>query len=213
MQSWVNLVQTIRIISNISYNSLEFFESKIEELEKRKIIDWAYWIFHNADEDELKDHIHFVFKPSKRLDTSDIYEFFKEFDPTNPMPKGILKKWNSTNSMDDWLLYSKHDPAYLSAKGQYRRYHYKWEDIKATDLDALHCDINSIDMRKYYILQWLEDAVRSHVPFFKLVQDGLIPISQRSQFEFQYNALSRAIQNEEQGTTGRIQSHEEQGDI
>ena len=56
MQSWVNLMQTIRVISNISYNTIEYFESKIAELVSRRIIDWAYWVFHLADEDELKDH-------------------------------------------------------------------------------------------------------------------------------------------------------------
>ena len=63
-------------------------------------------------------------------------------------------------------------------------------------------------MRKYYILEWLEDAARSQTPFFVLVQQGLIPIAQRSQFEFQYNALTRAIENEKQGKTGRKTSHE-----
>lgn len=208
MQSWVNLMQTIRVISNISYNTIEHFEIKIAELVSRRIIDWAYWVFHLADEDELKEHIHFVLKPSKRLETADLRDFFKEFDPTHEKPRTCTARWQPTNSMDDWLLYAKHDPAYLASKGQYRRHHYKWEDIKATDEDALHADIAAIDMRKYLILDWLEDAARSQTPFFVLVQQGLIPIAQRSQFEFQYNALARAIENEKQGKTGRKMSHE-----
>ena len=208
MQSWVNLMQTIRVISNISYNTLEYFESKVDELISRRIIDWCYWAFHLADEDELKDHIHFVLKPSKRLETADLRDFFKEIDPTHEKPRTCTARWQPTNSMDDWLLYAKHDPAYLASKGQYRRHHYKWEDIKATDEDALHADIAAIDMRKYLILDWLEDAVRSSTPFFALVQQGLIPIAQRSQYEFQYNALAKAIENEKQSKTGRKQAHE-----
>lgn len=208
MQSWVNLMQTIRVISNISYNTIEYFESKIAELVSRRIIDWAYWVFHLADEDELKDHIHFVLKPSKRLETADLRDFFKEVDPNHEKPRTCTSRWQPTNSMDDWLLYAKHDPAYLTSKGQYRRHHYEWKDIKATDEDALQADIACIDMRKYYILEWLEDAARSQTPFFVLVQQGLIPIAQRSQFEFQYNALTRAIENEKQGKTGRKTSHE-----
>lgn len=201
-------MQTIRIISNISYNTIEFFESKIAELVSRRIIDWAYWAFHLADEDELKDHIHFVLKPSKRLETADLRDFFKEIDPNHEKPRTCTARWQPTNSMDDWLLYAKHDPAYLASKGQYRRHHYKWDDIKATDEDALHADIAAIDMRKYLILDWLEDAARSQTPFFVLVQQGLIPIAQRSQFEFQYNALVKAIENEKQGNTGRKTPHE-----
>lgn len=208
MQSWVNLMQTIRTISNISYNTIEHFESKIAELENRRIIDWAYWVYHLADEDELKDHIHFVLKPSKRLETADLRDFFNEFDPTHEKPRTCTAKWQFANSMDDWLLYAKHDPSYLMSKGQFRRHNYQWKDIKATDYDALKADINSIDMRKYYILEWLEDAVRSQTPFFVLVQQGLIPIAQRSQYEFQYNALTRAIENEKQGKTGRKTAHE-----
>ena len=208
MQSWVNLMQTIRVISNISYNTIEYFESKVQELIERRIIDWCYWAFHLADEDELKDHIHFVLKPSKRLETADLRDFFKEIDPTHEKPRTCTARWQPTNSMDDWLLYAKHDPAYLASKGQYRRHHYKWEDIKATDEDALHADIAAIDMRKYLILEWLEDAASNQTPFFVLVQQGLIPIAQRSQFEFQYNALTKAIENEKQGKTGRKQAHE-----
>lgn len=201
-------MQTIRVISNISYNTIKYFESKITELVSRRIIDWAYWVFHLPDEDELKEHIHFVLKPSKRLETADLRDFFKEIDPNHEKPRTCTARWQPTNSMDDWLLYAKHDPAYLMSKGQYRRYHYKWEDIKATDEDALHADIAAIDMRKYLVLEWLEDAARSQTPFFVLVQQGLIPIAQRSQFEFQYNALARAIENEEQGNTGRKIDHE-----
>lgn len=208
MQSWVNLMQTIRVISNISYNTLEFFETKINELTARRFIDWAYWVFHLADEDELKDHIHFVLKPSKRLETADLRDFFKEIDPNHDKPRTCTARWQPTNSMDDWLLYAKHDPAYLTSKGQYRRHHYEWKDIKATDEDALKADIACIDMRKYYILEWLEDAARSQTPFFVLVQQGLIPIAQRSQFEFQYNALTKAIENEKQHKSGRKTSHE-----
>ena len=201
-------MQTIRVISNISYNTIEYFESKVQELIERRIIDWCYWAFHLADEDELKDHIHFVLKPSKRLETADLRDLFKEHDPTNEKPRTCTARWQPTNSMDDWLLYAKHDPAYLASKGQYRRHHYKWDDIKATDEDALHADIAVIDMRKYLILEWLEDAARNQTPFFVLVQQGLIPIAQRSQFEFQYNALTKAIENEKQGKTGRKTPHE-----
>lgn len=202
-------MQTIRVISNVSYNTPEFFRIKTFELVERGIIDWCYWVYHLADEDELKDHIHMVLKPSKRLDTNDLRKFYNEIDTTNSLPRTCTMKWHATNSMDDWLLYAKHDTAYLSSKGQYRRHHYQWEDIQSTDLDSLRQDIAAIDMRKYLILEWLEDAVRNKTPFFILVQQGLIPIAQRSQYEFQYNALQRAIENERNGKSGRFEEHEQ----
>lgn len=201
-------MQTIRTISNISYNSLEFFEKKIKDLVLRGIIDWAYWIQHQPDSDEKRVHIHFVVKPAKRVDTSSLRDEFKEFDPLHPdKPLCCTAKWFNTNSMDDWLLYAVHDPAYLTSKGQRRNVLYQYKDLRATDYDALSNDWNAIDRAKYQRLKWLYDAVEGNVPFARLVQDGLIPIAQRQQYEFQYNALL-ALKREER--TNRINSHEEE---
>lgn len=180
---------TSRIISNISYNTFSYFTSKVKDLTYRGIIDWCYWIKHLPDDDDTKEHIHFVLKPSKRIDTSDLRTFFFEADTNSDKPLTCTMKWFATNSLDDWLLYAIHHPAYLSSKGQSRIHLYQFKDIQSTDDDALRNDISAIDMRKYLVLQWLEDAARSRIPFFQLVQQGLIPISQRSQYEFQYKAL------------------------
>jgi hypothetical protein len=196
-------------LSNVSYNTDDFFASKIAELEKNGIIEWCYWIRHQPDTDETKAHIHFTLKPSKRIDTAKLREFFYEFDPTNSLPLTCTKKWNPMNSMDDWLLYAVHDIPYLNSKGEYRKFHYEFKDLKATDYDALTADWHAINRKKYYVFQLLEDYARKHIPFFVLVQEGIVPIAQRSQFQFQYNDLCRAIENEDKQQSGRLQSHEE----
>lgn len=190
-------MQTTRIISNISYNTMPYFKETIDALLDRGVIDWAYWIQHKADEDDEKEHIHFVLKPSRRIDTTALRNEFNELDEDNEKPLTCTMRWFATNSMDDWLLYAIHHQGYLSAKGQYRRYAYEWKDINTTDRDALRNDIANIDLRKYLILQWLEDAARKDVPFFQLVQDGFVPISQRTQYEYQYKALKQHLKNEE----------------
>lgn len=187
-------MKTIKTISNISYNSIAHFEQCIKALWGGNKIDWAYWIYHKADTDETKDHIHFVLRPSSRVDTSDLRKFFNEVDPTHPdMPLTCTCKWNFTNSMDDWLLYAIHDINYLKSKGQTRNHFYEWKDIKATDYGALRQDIASIDMTKWNRLAILEKAVREDIPFAQLVQDGFIPIAQRAQYEQQYRAIKDNI--------------------
>lgn len=202
-------MQTIRTLSNISYNSDDYFAAKIKELEKNGVIEWAYWIHHKADTDETKEHIHFTFKPSKRIDTAKLREFLFEFDPKSDLPLTCTKKWKPMNSMDDWLLYAVHDTAYLNSKGQYRKYHYDFQDLKATDYDALTADWQAINRKKYYIFDILEDYARRNIPFFVLVQQSIVPIAQRAQYQHQYEDILRAVEHEKQGTTGRKEQHED----
>lgn len=200
-------MQTIRTISNISYNTIDHFQGVIYDLLRRGVIEWAYWICHKADTDETKDHIHFVLKPSKRLDTALLRKEFMEIDKNSPLPLSCTSKWNYTNSMDDWLLYAVHDTAYLMSKGQLRNITYSFDDLQSTDTDALRNDWNSIDRTKYLRLQFIENAVNDQVPFAVLVQQGVVPIAQRAQFEAQYNALIR-LKYGDMSSGGRKIAHE-----
>lgn len=184
-------MQTIKTISNISYNTIDHFEGVVTDLIRRGVIEWCYWIQHRPDKDDTKEHIHFVLKPSRRVDTASLRKEFLEKDLTNPLPLCCTTKWNYTNSMEDWLLYAVHDVAYLTSKGQFRREHYDFDDIRSTDPDALRNDWNMIDRTKYERLHFLYTAVEKQIPFALLVQDGVIPIPQRAQYEAQYNALLR----------------------
>lgn len=199
-------MKTTRIISNISYNTIDHFQGVIYDLEQRHIIDWAYWIYHKAEEDERKDHIHFVLKPSGRIDTAILAKEFLEIDYTNPKPLGVTSKWQASD-IENWLLYCSHDRGYLASKGQTRKYHYAYEDFGYTDEDAFLEDWHNINRVAYQRLEALAEAVEKRIPFVLLVQQGIIPIAQRSQYEFQYKAL---LQLECDGDTGRYESHEDQ---
>lgn len=200
-------MRTKRTISNISYNSSMHFAECVSSLVQRKVIDWCHWIVHEPDTDETKQHIHFVLQPSSSLDTTDLRKFFYETDIENPSkPLTCTMKWLYTSSLDDWLLYAVHDPYYLASKGQRRNVQYAYTNICTTDEDALRADWNAINRIKYERLRWLYDAVKQHIPFAVLVQTGHVPIAQRSQFEYQYNALAKL---EENGLAGRYLSHED----
>lgn len=202
-------MKTSRIISNISYNTDYFFSEKVTDLVNRKIIDWCYWIRHKPDIDEKKEHIHFVLKPSSAIDTFRLREEFMEFDKYNPsIPLTCTMRFFFTSSMDDWLLYVVHDPGYLASKGQQRNISYNPDEIHATDPEALYYEWNSIDRIKYQRLNWLKEAAENKDPFALLVQDGIIPIAQRAQYEAQYRQLLELFENPE--ISGRNISHEEE---
>lgn len=182
-------MQTIRTISNISFNSPDFFEHKVFELLKNGVIDWCHWIAHKAEDDEKKDHIHFVLKPSCRIDTNKLRQQFFEVDANNALPLAPSTDWHPVSSMDDWLLYAVHDTDYLKSKRQMRKFAYMKKDIRSTDADALNECWRNIDRIKYARLRALEDAVARDIPFYVLVQDGIIPIAQRAQWQRQYMDL------------------------
>lgn len=199
-------MKTVRIISNISYNTIEHFQGVIYDLVQRNVIDWAYWILHRAEDDERKDHIHFVLKPSERIDTSKLEKEFIEIDLGHSKPLGVTKVWKYTSSMDDWILYCSHDVGYLASKGQIRKHHYSFDDFGYTDEDAFLEDWHNVNRVAYQRLQALADAVQKKVPFVLLVQQGVVPIAQRSQYEFQYNALLQLMYDHK---TGRHEGHED----
>ena len=148
-------MNTISVISSISYNTPEFFELKIKELTsgKSRILDWAHWVIHQPEEDETKAHIHFVVKPSRRIDTNALRDCFKEpiteahlagklqrgeqITPNDLKPLGCLP-FDKTTSMSDWLLYAVHDIKYLFKKGQSRKIHYDKSAVQSTEPEYLH---------------------------------------------------------------------------
>lgn len=197
-------MRTSKVISNISYNTPAYFERVVLSLYERHVIDWCYWILHKADVDELKDHIHFVLKPSERIDTFALKKEFDEFDLTHPSkPLSCTSSWRYVVSghMDDWLLYAVHDVGYLASKGQRRNFTYSYDNLRATDYDALRFDWNAIDRLKYSRITALAEAVRSGLPWLDIVQNGYIPMSQ-------YNAYHDVYERLVSQSSGRKRSHD-----
>lgn len=143
-------MRTSKSFEIISYNTDNFFDLKITELKREKIISFAFWIRHQPDTDEKKEHIHCYIIPTQLLQTDDFVENFTEIDPKNPDKpfKARCERTSNydfkTGRWDDALLYSIHDEKYLKNKGLKRNIHYKWTDLKSTDEDQLEATINRI---------------------------------------------------------------------
>ena len=131
-------MNTKKPISTISYNSKEFLERLLNDLIASKKI--AFWsaILHQGeilDDGYIeKDHFHVYIEPHKQVDTMDIQEASKEYDPK--YPDKPLKCINFRPSdWDNWVWYNLHDTVYLMSKGEQRQYQYSKEDFIYSDED------------------------------------------------------------------------------
>lgn len=183
-------MRTTKPISTISFNSGEYLRIKLKELTKAgRISFWAY-IEHKPEDDEggKKRHIHLYIEPSKMLQTDELKEEFKEFDPEKPdKPLGCIS-YNSSK-FDPWYLYAIHDKRYLASKGQSRRFHYKHDDIQTSDQDDLLFKAKSIDMVSLSPYADMEDAQEHGLTFSEYFSRGTVPLPQVALFERAWGLL------------------------
>ena len=179
-------MRTSKPCSTISYNTGEFLQRKLDDLIRRGFIDFYAFIEHLPEEDEEKKHKHLYLFPSKLVDTNQIRDELKEFDPNNPTkPLGCLPFQPS--KFADWYLYIVHDSAYLTSKGQARKYHYTDEDIIASDSDFFNELRHTIDWSKINVLGQVVQAAESGISFAEYIKSspvGLLGV-RSAQFIFE----------------------------
>lgn len=164
-------MRTSKPCSTISYNSAEFLERKLNELVTRGFVDFWAFAEHLPEEDEEKKHKHLYIFPSKLLDTNQLRDELKEYDPTNPLkPLGCMPFQSS--KFADWYLYVLHDSGYLSSKGQSRQYHYTDKDIINSDADFFNELRHTIDWSKINQLGQVVQAAQSGMSFGEFVRSG-----------------------------------------
>lgn len=183
-------MNTAKPIATISYNSEPFLRQKLSELYRAKKIDFWAFIHHLPEDDEAgnKPHFHLYIEPSKRTQTAILKDEFKEFDLTHPdKPLGVLSFRPS--HFGDWYLYGLHDPAYLAAKMQSRRYSYDPELMQKCDEDELRERVYTVDVSEMTPIKRLKAFKESGKTFTEAVRTGLVPIPQIAQYERTWNLL------------------------
>lgn len=199
-------MNTRKEISSISYNTENFLKEKLQRLlEEHKISDYMY-IYHKHEDDELKDHIHLWMKPNTLLDTMDIQDYLREFDPENPDKPLKCIDFRQSQS-DDWILYCVHDPEYLAAKGEARRYKYFKENIVFPDSDTFEYNW----YHAYHCSKWA-DQKRQLTDLFEfeynkadLIRQGRVPLQMASQL--------LALQSLQRTYRGYHENHEMQAEM
>ena len=184
-------MKTSKSISTISYNTIPYLEFILNNMVDNGVIDFYAYIFHQAEENEKKNHIHLYIEPSNRIDTFTLKKQFEEIDVIggNDKPLGVMP-FNSSN-FKDWYLYSIHDLDYLRSKGLSREYMYNKENVVVSDELYFAEKINTIDYN-YGVTGKIIEAVNSGVGFNSLIVSGVVKVSNVCQAERIYNLLSGA---------------------
>lgn len=185
-------MKTSKPFSTISYNSVEFLNLKLTDLVNRNILSFYTFVYHYAEADEKKDHIHLIMFPNGQIQTDTLKAYLRELNPNDPTapPLGVMP-FNSSK-WSDWFLYSSHDTAYLASKGQTRQYHYTEEDFYSSEPDYLHEMIHTIDRSRYAKTLEFVQSVQEGTPFTDLVLQGKIPAPQFGQWRAMYDYLNSA---------------------
>jgi hypothetical protein len=157
---------------------------KLTELAGCKLVSFWAIVEHLPEDDEggKKKHLHVYIEPSKLIQTDDLKEQFKEFDPTNPAkPLGCISF--HTSKFADWYLYALHDKAYLASKGESRTYHYHPEDVLTSDEDELLFKVRTINLLAVSPYQAMIDAQAQGVTWEEFFRRGTVPLPQVSLWE------------------------------
>lgn len=173
-------MRTTKPIATISFNTFSFFDEKCKQLYNAKILSFYAFVQHFGEDDEggKKDHIHAYFEPSKIVQTDDIRAEFREHDVLNPDKPPLCTLTFNTSKFQDWYLYSSHDKSYLQAKGQVRKFHYKYEDFACSDSDDMLYRVRSIDRLNTTPYQSMREAIGLGLSWADFFARGSIPIQQ-----------------------------------
>lgn len=183
-------MKTTQPISTISYNSVSYLKLKLDELRKAHKI--AFWAFmpHKPEDDEggLKDHCHVFIEPACSIQTEELRDEFREFDPAHPdKPFGVLPFKKS--KFADWCLYALHDKRYLAMKGQTRRFHYSFDEFYTSDIDNLLFLYRTIDLVSLSPYADMMDAQSQGLSWSEYFMRGTVPIQQLLLFQRAWELL------------------------
>lgn len=179
-------------ISTVTYNSEEFIKTRSDELVTNHMLEYYFFIRHKGEptacNDLLKDHIHWYGQPSKRIDTLELREYFKENDPTHPdKPLGAMEIVKS--KFPDWYLYGIHDLDYLAMKNLIRYYTYSQDDVVASDYDILEYKVKEINIKTINIHKEIYEYQKKGFTFYRYAMRKNIHPMQMKGYQEVWNSV------------------------
>ena len=105
-------------VSTVAYGSVSFLSAQLDRLRSCGILSEYMLILHDCDVSDngqlKKPHVHIWACPARRIDITALRNELVMPVPDG-RPLGCMEV--RTSKRDDWLLYSLHNPDYLSSKG------------------------------------------------------------------------------------------------
>ena len=182
-------MKTTMPTSTISYNSGGFLKLKLDELLKAEVIQFYAFIEHVPEEDEKKKHKHLYIEPAKSVQTEELRDELREYvEETPDKPLGCMPFGKS--KFGDWYLYAIHDEAYLSSKGQTRKFHYRRDMFITSDDDYFDELVRNIDMLKITPYQKLAESIKHGDSFGDVIRRGQVPINQLANWHTAWQVLA-----------------------
>lgn len=189
-----SILRTSKPIATISYNSVDYLTTKLDDLIRSKKIAFYAFVKHFAETDEKKDHIHLFMMPNGILNTDELDDYFIEIDKENPT-KPLNCMPIRSSKFADWYLYSKHDKCYLLSKGSKRDYHYEQSDFITSDENCLNEYIHTIDYSKINRTQSIIDAQNAGYTWETFVLSGQVPIALFAGYKYTWDTVASALNN------------------
>lgn len=171
--------------STISYNSAEYLIKKLNRMIDEGTLSFYSFIYHFAEEDDKKDHIHLYIVPNGLQDTDKIREDLLEL--TNKEEKGLGTCPFRSSKFQEWFLYCSHNKKYLDSKMEVRKYNYQDGDFYSSDETYFRDLIHHIDWSKFMGSERFLNALRSGLDFRQCCIQGIVPISLVSQYRTFYD--------------------------
>ena len=187
-------MKTTSPISTISYNSIDFLKSILDDLYLKHRISFYCFVKHLPEELDdhtwEKDHIHLFIEPNCSVDTMDIQKMTEEFDPDHP-DHPLKCIFFRKSDWDNWLLYDLHDETYLKLKMQKRQYTYTLDDFYYSDSDEFFERCNdALHSSKIANMLRLPRMLKEYsIP--EMVALGYVPPSLAFQYSTYENLLRR----------------------
>lgn len=165
-------------ISTICYLNGDLLLERLEMLVSEGVIDFYAFIFHYAEADELKPHIHLYVEPCNQVDTKRFEEHFKTLDnKCGCIPFRVSKRFG------DWYYYCCHDKRYLFAHGNdVKKYTYGKNDFVVSDENFFVEKLHQIDRRLAFGSTEVLTALREGSSAVDLLDMGVITLQQYSQY-------------------------------
>lgn len=190
-------MNTSKPFASISYNTKEFLIEKLNDLVNRRYISFYTFVYHYAEEDEKKPHIHLYIMPNGMVDTNQIHDELLEIDVNNlDLPPLAIMPCVSSK-FADWYLYSSHNVDYLISKGLERQYHYNFDDFVSSNEDYMLELVHTIDYTKYTKSKEFVEGIKDGKRLIDFIQNGSIPVNQFLQFKSMYEYFCEKTFREE----------------